>query len=664
MSATRTIMPKITPEIPLKSNFMNENMDKSFDPIGKSITSEYEEYNLRIKNFIRAIAKDDVVEMMDILNSVEPDVKVRLMNGRFKSYEKDELKPCVWNCEYIVDQLSVQYPISIAVVYMAKNCFEKLLNEGVNIYVSDHRGNNLVHLLIYINVIKPSDAVVLMYDILLAKLKTAEERKKMLLQYSDDGLCPLQLAAKLLRTDMFSKILYTEGVYRQVVSQQGKIIRNKFSFSFAANEHLCSSFLWQLTWIDDSLESSQAINTILKIPIMNKLINQYFMKCLPLLCFWAFMRALVGIVFFFADVTTNVKFRDYSCINDVPKQNITKLFGIHYFEENMTKIEQIPFEIAISFILFASYGIVTIFSDIAEFLFIWKHSHLISGQFWMKLMKSRLINTNFYRVCMLLLAFSNIVMNVTVVVSVQQPELAVTIANSLFILNRCLIVFGIMYFVQLLPLIGYFAIGFQKMLATMAKFAILQMIVIYLFSTLFMHVNVYYCTGSAYSCQKDGGFYSTFLYMLNIGSVIPENGQCNEWGITLFHIIHICYVFVVAITTVNYFIAVINSVYNVFNYHENSAVMLHRLHIVLVIERRMKLLKSILPNFLSKFMTCSDFDLEVREIDEDFTTMQNLRLEGVLFGEYCNLDGCGEDTSSTAQLIRGDSLDLEKEENR
>ena len=595
------------------------------------------EFDSSLKSFLHYISQDNLSGMLSVLNCVESFHRQCLLNGRFRSADHIIKQPAsVWECENLVQQLSVEYPLSVAIVYHSINCFKALVENGCDLFLQDYRGNSVVHLLVYVSVAKTDNHAVEMYDFILSRLKTVRERRQLLSHRSDDGFLAMDLAAKHGCVKLFRAILYTEGNYRAVISQQGKIALN--SFNFGGDDSSCMSFLWQLTWTEDTVKKLEAVKEILKIPVVSKMIYQRFYAALPYVCFWMLMRCMHGILFLIIDTMLFNLYHTHNCNSDgTLKANVsTDMFysewvANHFFSQTNGSL---PANVMTASMYSIMYAICTIVFDIAEIIYLMENSKMINRSYVVKLWREYLVNSNFYRTVMLLLAICTIAMSVTKLVSMSEHtedtnELLVIIS----LLNRIFITFSIFYFIQLLPMIGFFVIGFQKMLAALARFALLQGGIIFVFSTLFRHVHIYLCKPDIHSCIPSQSIYRTFLIMLNMVTVVEE-GRCSVVGEYCLMLLHILYVFVVAVMTINYLIAIMSSVYNIFAFQENSAVLLHRVHIFLTLERRLKMIQQYIPKLCP---SDPNKKIIIREIDKDFDEMQHIRLEAGPFGIQCDL---------------------------
>jgi hypothetical protein len=77
-------------------------------------------------------------------------------------------------CNSLVEQVVVHCPLSTAIVYQSLNCYSELINMGADLFLRDVRGNNVLHLLVYVHKVDPTVIPQKMYDIILKNLVLCE----------------------------------------------------------------------------------------------------------------------------------------------------------------------------------------------------------------------------------------------------------------------------------------------------------------------------------------------------------------------------------------------------------------------------------------------------------------------------------------------------------
>ena len=145
-------------------------------------------------------------------------------------------------------------------------------------------------------------------------------------------------------------------------------------------------------------------------------------------------------------------------------------------------------------------------------------------------------------------------------------------------------VWTILYFVQMLPAVGHFVNSIQRMLGIMFQFIFVYMLVL----SPYPHLFKFLLTGED-GCSVDGfanigeGTYTTFKVMLNM----VEFTSYEEAARGGSFILHIIYVFLVAILLVNFLIALLSSSVGEIVEAGDVIMMLQRLSVVTLVERRM-----------------------------------------------------------------------------
>ncbi len=146
-------------------------------------------------------------------------------------------------------------------------------------------------------------------------------------------------------------------------------------------------------------------------------------------------------------------------------------------------------------------------------------------------------------------------------------------------------VWTILYFIQMLPAVGHFVNTIQRMLGYM-----LQFIVIYAFILIPYPFGFYILLRSTYGCTGPGfenpleAFYTIFKIMLNMED-FSSYEELTDLQPT--YLLHVLYVFTVAILLVNFLIALLSSSVGDVVQAGDVIMMLQRLSVVTVIEKRM-----------------------------------------------------------------------------
>lgn len=583
----------------------------------------------QVHNVFVAIGRNNLNLLMTQFYSLNTDQQQLFLNPQEHKIDLKERN--MWHCDDVVKQLWVTKPLQWSIFKQSFDCFKFLLENGASIYQNDSRENNIVHVLIYVYSKHPSQEIINMYDVLLLYAKTRQNRNKLLQYRSYDGLTPLELSVKLNCARMFKVILYTEGVYLRKVVRKGTILSHYFRFSNSVNDpkHISLSFLWQLVWLEDNEQSAQTTNQILALDPVKKLVQKRLYTLIPIIFVWFLCRCLLGILYYVVDLHHEDFDKNRSCNGSSQLNERAKLgYNTSFASELNAHYELIgiPVIITAQCIYGLVYAVFTILIGVLEIAFIAKNGYILKLGIVKRIFQESLVNTGFYRIIMFFLSLHYIMQFLVQLNIIGGEDDKGTRMGIITMNERVFLIFGIFYFLQIFPSIGYFAIGFQKMLSTLALFALLEMLIIYLFSTLFRHVNMYYCQPSAVSCNDSESLYQSFLVMLNMVPLIENSKKCYQPGIQLLEVLHIVYTFVVSILSINYLISVMLSVYDMFTLHRDSAVTMHRVHMILVVERRLCMFMSLLPE---RWLPNDNIDIVVDELDYNCEGMDNLRLMNV-----------------------------------
>ncbi len=171
-------------------------------------------------------------------------------------------------------------------------------------------------------------------------------------------------------------------------------------------------------------------------------------------------------------------------------------------------------------------------------------------------------------------------------------EVTLQIVNVVCMIN---ITFSVMFFFQMLPGVGVYVITIRRMLRDLLNFSVLYLLWVTPFTLYFM---IFFNTSSKYKCVKEfstigESFYSTFLMMLNMIQLTDYDVYTKQ----IAEVMHVLYVFTVAILLINFLIAVMSTSAARISQYDHLIAKLERLHISFLVENR---LCWFLENFLTR----------------------------------------------------------------
>jgi hypothetical protein len=194
--------------------------------------------------------------------------------------------------------------------------------------------------------------------------------------------------------------------------------------------------------------------------------------------------------------------------------------------------------------------------------------------------------------------------------------------------QRIFMLFSMLYFAQVLPVVGFFIIGFQQMVIALVQFMILYFGILSVFWTIFEALGMYLCKagGPFTNCKSWVNFYDSFLVMLNMVSISDQ--ECHETGKISMEIFHMVYVFIVSLLIANYLIAVMSSVYSDLGQYKHQVRILYVLALANLIDARLR--------WLSKYLKmkccqreCKHLMIHTEEVDGAVTKNHRSGLEHI-----------------------------------
>ena len=143
---------------------------------------------------------------------------------------------------------------------------------------------------------------------------------------------------------------------------------------------------------------------------------------------------------------------------------------------------------------------------------------------------------------------------------------------------------SLLYFVQLLPSIGYFVVAIQQMVRQMFNFGVVYSIFFFAAGhAFFVTVN----TSERQTCSGEfsnvlQGIYSTFAIMLNLVNPAQLGLRHPGW----IYVLHVSYIVIVAILLINFLIAIMSSALSEVALQQPIIERLQRLSVAIAIESR------------------------------------------------------------------------------
>jgi hypothetical protein len=547
------------------------------------------------QDYYLAIINDDIDRVKSIFDATEEERRDLLLNGDFKhnineTDDENEDKKIKFTkgdiSEHIFKQLKVSRPLTLAVAYGSVCVFNFLLEHGADILKADEYGSGIVDLLVIACHTCPNqeDNFLKIYSHMLERVTKSEDRKRLLRTEVEEGLCPFEAAIKLRCYGLFKAILYTEGVFLQTKSHKGKILEHEFDLTAyeSGGERCCKSPLNFLDYLCYSEIKSFDRAGILQLPVISEWTKKKVWKYFPWMVLWTLWRLIYPVVFTIYDEEYKKLFYKETCTGKNRTADYLYRMIISNAVDNPQPARQSLFGIAN-----IAMAVPTLFFDITEIIL-----HLTSKWNYVTAYKGVpdqthfVVDTRVFRVLQFCLAC------VGLLLAFIQFGLAYN-HSTYFILvfcmtvQRVLILFSLLYFAQVFPVVGFFIIGFQQMIIALVQFLMLYFGILVVFWTLFDAIGMYLCKsgGPFTNCNSWVNFYSSFLVVLNMVSISDQ--ECHYVGIILMQIFHMAYIFIIALLIINYLIAVMSSVYGDLGQYKHQVRILYVLALANLIDGRL-----------------------------------------------------------------------------
>jgi hypothetical protein len=521
------------------------------------------------RGLIHAIKKRDIVEVTLLVNSPDPTCDILELLNASEPLEITGEKPSKDNDPKGGERLKL--PIIIAAIYGDIDILELLFQKGADIYNKDANGDNVIHAIVMVAAFKPSRERTLcqVYRRLIELAVTDEGKMKLLHAENCLGLRPLELAAKHGTFLLLISIVETEGVYRSVISETttSEIIRYELSeyecFGLTQRRHLTPLQFLRRALVSD-LEK-EGINETFRHPLFRKWISSKLHEI-----------RLVIIVPFFLSVFLVASFGmmdEYGHSELCPANKTVPIINIHsgvkrgifYWSvllDNVLKLFGVVFSIRGYYKAHGKYGRKRFRRSEHEF---GKGACLVS-------------NTTF-SVFYILNAFE---MLSYMIVMMTVPGWQYGQTGELMLIARITIEISLwwllLYYIQIMPGIGYLVIGAFRCIDIFAYFLLIFLLFFAASVEGMRSVARYYCLDKiGYSFDS---VYSTFLIMLNMINTrdLNDNQTGTPFAVVLMHT-HV--VFILVILLVNFLIALLSEEIGKIERHKTIIGALTRLNVSL-----------------------------------------------------------------------------------
>ena len=476
-----------------------------------------------------------------------------------------------------------------------------LLAADISPTLTDCHKNNIIHSLIAFLFHHPqcTESVLEQYELIMDSCDLDTQRI-MLLQENKLGLRPLEFAAQNCQAGMIHAIMSTSGIYMAKMEQSGLLCSRYYDITDYESTELAGRQQYPLVTLMTLLDHRQGVENMecMKHDWLHSWQMAKITSNIPLLIIWFLLRVcyVAGYLVFSAD--TGELHQQYG--------NSTKCES----EYSITLSKNSKLVLAVYLIIWASASLIIYFLEFVRYLcLMWSESILMYNLAGYK--------SYGYGLQVGLYWLEDVSLDIVVITSVSffltgSSEDENWVFDFMTVSSTLMLSFNLLYFVQMLPSLGIFVISLYTTMRTLCHFVIVYsfLVVPYVFILQnFINSNTEQGCIDGFGNFPESA-YSVFLIMLNMLNL--REYQVNHAGVLYYS--HVTFTFVVSITFLNFFIAMICNSITLIAKDADDALMVQRITAVHILESRWRwLLKPYYKYMNSKVFHCENQRIYVVE---------------------------------------------------
>jgi hypothetical protein len=495
------------------------------------------------------ICKDDVKGAKEVFDGCGENERTVLMNAPFLFNDLDCAEFGLSHRERSTMVLFCK-PTSIAVAHRSRNVLKLLTENGVHHMSRDTGSNNIFHAMATVAHAFPEheDEYAEMYTDLVKQIDSLTIVKHLLYQENKDGFRPLELAAHYDVYALMVEMFETEGIYKYSTYGMTPVPLIRYDvteYESWTGGRRRKSPLRSLVYLTQLNMTKASCDRLFNYPLIRMWVNKKFRGYMWMVIIWFFLRTIFLGSFLDSGFEEHILHKKEHILDAICPN---KTQAIKKILEQGSRLSDSGFSLWYFIVYaFAVLG-VDIFDIVALLTFRRTPKQGNALRFW-----KRCSFTFYTRVAVGVASFVGL-MDVFVInfglkyIPNDIAEGMTTMATTAYIFAVMAMVWSHLFFLQMIPKIGYFLIGFQWMLLAFFSFIV---VFLYIFCSLSIAFNKLYLL----SCIDSGfaGFgnslYSTFLVMLNM-----KNFDTFEPDVAILHAV---FVFIIALLLLNFLIAIL-----------------------------------------------------------------------------------------------------------
>ena len=440
--------------------------------------------------------------------------------------------------------MTVHRPLSLAAVCGSCDVIQELHIAGIDMFQADKLENNVIHMLVIHANRNPEKE--LMYLDVFIKIKTLMSKEafnRMLVTENISGTKPLELAAHFQTFRLMNAILTTPGVYLKKQAKCGTLSIDGYDVTDYESDTECRPWMNSPMFLLLFLICSKLNDEFTTKFITSGLISRW-MKIrkniyLPFIVFWAAVRLLSIFLAFFPAALGDPQGTD----------NATCGTYIHVTKSVNTVA-------IITLIVLTTFALLY---DLYDMVRLYRLNTRWMGKYT-PMKGQRVVHYVFYRVLEAILNVVLLVMCLNKIIWHHWGHhLPIYLGQMLFVTMTCCSVWSLLFFAQLMPVVGTYVMATQRMLHSLAKFGLIILIFVLPFGFIFPK---FISRNGDGSCPEEfdstvSSFYTSFTIILNMVDFRSFDTPSKE-SLWLFHVF---YTIFVAVLLLNFLIAIFSDTF-------------------------------------------------------------------------------------------------------
>ena len=531
-----------------------------------------------------ALTTDDEVTARGILEAAGHSLRHYLLTGDFLC-ECHEMENLYQDRRLRIPGFKITRPWTLTVAFGAFKIMKVFLEyeKDMDVCQTDRLDNNIFHCLVYLCYLDcdREEEFVETY-IKLCDLLKPSQIKKLLYTENSSQKRPMELAAHVGAFKMLATIFETKGVYL-VKTKLLQYFYKVHWYDVTEYENLCSSNrsknspLWYLASLDEERLRAATKEKIFRSDPFFNWMQKKSTVVLPLMWAWSVLRLLFILIFTLYDFSGPQVNLEASELMSTPSFIVNSSLPIPCD----AKLIPLPRTFRIIFVtILMIICICVIVADFIEFIFF----HFLNGHPMSHLPrrhKKYVVFIKVYRINQLLLMICMFITLILRNVPCSTPAV-LTMKHILYVLVWTFSIWSILYFLQRIPFMGYFVSTIQSMIMDLSRFFIIFLLMLVPFAFSFHRI-----ARDNQNCDKRFetlplSMYTTFTVMLNM---VDFSNQPRGDFVT-YALIHLVFVFLVAILLVNFLIALFSQTASEVREHRDAIIAIQELSMIWTLEFR------------------------------------------------------------------------------